>query len=645
MYTFWIETSMEGDRLIHALELVEDWILVLEGRTVVYVNQRMLEDMEKTSDQVLGRPLDTVVPQEYCDNLEAFLVELERAQEIPKEQVLVCNDPLLGPMTHRVRGEHRGGLTFVWISNSASSEEPGHRLAELQDRLSAFLALTASAGIGVGVFEIRDDGSLHIRSLNQHALALFGRTEEEMLERSPLEFIHPDDKQTAEGSIRELLDTGSSDPILIRVYDPDGELIRLRIAQTMLSTAEGNVGIGFIQDLTSTYEALEQENRMVRAIEHIEETVVLGDANGDIVYANPAALRNSGYTFEEVVGRPISMFMSPEVEAAVGSGILEEFMTRGWWRGDVMACAKDGTRYPVEVIGSMLRDERDQMSGVVVVSRKIEERQTFEAQLIMARSSHDWVRWMIETKAFPRLERAVAALAELRKEAPGETVTQGIGRAIEEIEGLIGDARDRLSKLPSSAGTDHIEPMRLAPAIIERLPMVQDRMRARGLEFSIATGTVDEDIKVMANTMLPDLFTRLIDVVATMASPSTLDIVLDIESVAISDIPGLTSMPEIDPDSPCFARVTLTISDVVLSEEMRAALARREMPTRGAPSHQLKFAIETSRLLAFSFRGQVHAEDIDQEDPGRGFKVVVLLPLAGVQLPAQPSGFPLFDEN
>ena len=123
---------------------------------------------------------------------------------------------------------------------------------------------------------------------------------------------------------------------------------------------------------------------------------MLADGGGSIFYVNPAGLKNSGYTLEEVMGKPFSIFSAPEGVDVFTHEAMGELLKQGWWRGDVMAVSKKGTRYPVEVTGSIVKDPDGDIDMFVIVSRKIQERQRFEARLAMAQGNHDRLRDMVE---------------------------------------------------------------------------------------------------------------------------------------------------------------------------------------------------------------------------------------------------------
>ena len=602
---------MSDKFLVHALEVVNDWLLVLEGRTVTYVNQEVLDALERPREEVVSKDLAQIIPGFMYDEIDDLLSEVEEREGKVRERDIKAQDPALGSRGVHIRGLRKAGYTYLSIQHLYKEEmSEDDRLMELEDRLSAFLSLTTSAGIGLGVFEIVDDG-IRIRSINEHGAALFGRTEREMLNQNPLQFVAPEDQERARMSLKALVEEGSTDPLIIKVLDSDGEMVHLRITQTMLASPSGNLGIGFIQDETPIRDALDQANQMVQAIERVQETVVLGDQFGRIIYANPAALRNSGYSFEEVVGKPISIFSSPEGLETAQTSAMAEMMMRGWFRGDVMACTKDGKRYPVDVSASLVRNGEGKVSMIVIVSRKVEERQRFEAQLMMAKHSTDYVRDVIEHQILPELEGSVKTLEALGE--AGQTVQpEHLGEIVRDLRLTIEGARGTFESIQSRQSVEELEPIDLANILSERLPRILERLKVRGRSLEVDLDVRDGDATVMANWMLPELITRLLVTIDSLATPPQSRYEVTLDSIPMIDRSDIVIEGECDAETPCFAILSIS----------------------GAINDEVSFAVETSRLLVFLYKGQILIDDADPKDPEGGVKVSVILPLAGSQPPS-----------
>lgn len=613
---------MVEHHLGHALDVAEEWLLVLEGRRIIYSNRGVPEDLNRSHDQVVGRRLEEVLPGRVYTGMIDLLEDMVRREGQMVTGRLAFENTVIGSSVLSVRGESRGGYTYLSINRPLmDGAESGERLMEVEDRLSALLGLTASAGMGVGVIEIQPDGSFLPRSFNEHILEIFNRPEHEMLSTSPIEFVHPEDRHIVADHIQELRQTGSTaSPIQVRIIDGYGEEVHVQIANSMLSAPNENVGISFIQDITPIHDALDMQNRMVQAIERVEDTVILADAMGYIFYANPAALRNSGYTLEEVIGEPITVFNTPEASETFLEQVFTEFLKKGWWRGDVMACTKDGHQYPVEVIGSAVMDEQGELTMIVAISRMIEERQRFEVQLTTVKSNNERITEMLEDRLFPRLERMVQALEEQASAADDPKELQTLR---EELESTIAEGRELMTDLPVPETAGQLRSMLLGKSLAERLPSIVKRYHAMGKPLEVALIPPEPDVSVMANHMLPDLVMRLVDVLLDMASMERPRLSIEIGTISSSEVPGTMGIPYGDKGEPQLSTLTITAPRLKLGEDLRSIFNRLEVHTRGPLPPDVSFAVETSRLLLFLYKGRIFIQD------GKGKKgdsVVLVMP-------------------
>ncbi|NIP35703.1 MAG: PAS domain S-box protein, partial [Thermoplasmata archaeon] len=64
------------------------------------------------------------------------------------------------------------------------------------------------------------------------------------------------------------------------------------------------------RDETDRHLMLEEMRRFEQGFEMLTDTLVLADKDFNIIYINPTGLERSGYTYEEVMGQPASMFAS-----------------------------------------------------------------------------------------------------------------------------------------------------------------------------------------------------------------------------------------------------------------------------------------------------------------------------------------------
>jgi PAS domain S-box-containing protein len=129
------------------------------------------------------------------------------------------------------------------------------------------------------------------------------------------------------------------------------------------------------------------EQRFRLLVEGVRDyALYLLDAQGRVASWNPGAERIKGWKAEEIVGRPASVFYTPE---AVAAGEPERELARaerdGRLRTEGWRVCKDGARFWAEAIYTALRDERGELKGFANVTRDVTERRRNErAQRLFA---------------------------------------------------------------------------------------------------------------------------------------------------------------------------------------------------------------------------------------------------------------------
>lgn len=93
---------------------------------------------------------------------------------------------------------------------------------------------------------------------------------------------------------------------------------------------------------------LELEKRYRDLFDNINDLIMIHDLKGRLLNVNPAVSKLSGYTFEELIGRPISHFIFPEFKSLFQDEYLKEIKKQGHSEGVVIFQAKNGNKYYVE---------------------------------------------------------------------------------------------------------------------------------------------------------------------------------------------------------------------------------------------------------------------------------------------------------
>lgn len=226
---------------------------------------------------------------------------------------------------------------------------------------------------------------------------IFNRSREQIIGRSAMEFIHPDDANLILAAMANRFlgedDKNSSGTFLARFHDSSGQWHLLECVWTNMLTHSAIQGV-----VVNARDVTEREN-MAQALRESEERYRLHFTNvNDVVYSfdsqlrvtsvSPSVKRILGYTPEELIG--ISL-MNPDELALLKPEYFEKAATEAFrvLNGERIEgtlyefIAKDGRCFTAEISASpIFRD--GQVIGVVNVARDITER--VQAEMLLRAS-------------------------------------------------------------------------------------------------------------------------------------------------------------------------------------------------------------------------------------------------------------------
>jgi PAS domain S-box-containing protein len=118
------------------------------------------------------------------------------------------------------------------------------------------------------------------------------------------------------------------------------------------------------------------------------------DAEGRVATWNSGAERIEGYEAEEVIGKPFSIFFSPEeVQSGKPQQVLQAAATEGRYEEEGWRTRKDGSRYWSQVVYAAVRDDNGRLTGFAKVARDITDRKRALEEL---RRSEELFRKLVE---------------------------------------------------------------------------------------------------------------------------------------------------------------------------------------------------------------------------------------------------------
>ncbi len=139
-----------------------------------------------------------------------------------------------------------------------------------------------------------------------------------------------------------------------------------------------------ILDSAARKRAEADRERLTTAIEQAAEMVLVSDAQGGIVYVNPAFEAVTGYTRAEVLGQNPRLLKSGAQDEGYYRALWDTISSGRTWRGRVVNRRKDGRFYTEEESISPIRDAAGVITSYVAVKRDISSTLALEAQLLQS---------------------------------------------------------------------------------------------------------------------------------------------------------------------------------------------------------------------------------------------------------------------
>jgi PAS domain S-box-containing protein len=164
----------------------------------------------------------------------------------------------------------------------------------------------------------------------------------------------------------------------LQVYDsvPDAfDSFTVSVLEDLVS--ELGVGIKRLRETDLLTQTLDNQQLLISAVEEAADAIVIADPEARIIYANPATLRSSGYSLDELSGQNPRILQSGLHPSEFYEQMWRELLAGRSWRGEIFNRRKSGELYEEDVTISPVRNALGTLVAYVAVKHDL----TIERQL------------------------------------------------------------------------------------------------------------------------------------------------------------------------------------------------------------------------------------------------------------------------
>lgn len=365
-------------------------------------------------------------------------------------------------------------------------------------------------------------------------------------------------------------------------------------------------------------------------IEQTEDNVLISDSHRTILYINPAFERSSGYSCDELKGKPLRFLRSDQHDESFFRAMKETLDKEDGWIGVIVNRGKNGIDFEIEGTISPIRDDAKNLTYWVAVGRNMSrfrklERELFRVQKMDALGTlaggiaHD----------FNNILAAIMGLIELEFiDSKAETQTR---KRMEQALSACGRARDLIKQILafSSKGEQRRKPLRVLSVIEESVPMVRATLPTT---ISIHTNFVAKDALILGDsTQVQQIFVNLCTNASHAMRLSGGTLGIGVDELTIHDAHDAEN-PGILPGE--YVRITVSDSGIGMDKSVRERIFEPFFSTKG-PGEGSGIGLSVVHGIVESHRGKIRVVS----EPGKGSTFEILFPkIEGAEetLPSPP---------
>ena len=281
-------------------------------------------------------------------------------------------------------------VSLLVVSNSYSFVLVRRQLSELEGAETHIRSVIDN--ILDGMITVDDSGV--IRSMNPAAEKMFGCRDNEMIGHNltrlvPKRYESEHDSKPVVCNWTELMGrTGGSTLALGRTRKHVTFPVEMSLSEMIID--QQRVYAAMVRDVTERKRfeqqiAAEKESLAV-TLRAIGDGAITTDVNGKVIMLNSEAEKLTGWSSKEAIGRPLKSVFDVTVDLAAQAKVQ-----KSGYRSEaqsillnlpenVTLTSRDGNEHVIEQVASPIRDNKNEIAGVVLVFRDITARQRAEAE-------------------------------------------------------------------------------------------------------------------------------------------------------------------------------------------------------------------------------------------------------------------------
>lgn len=278
--------------------------------------------------------------------------------------------------------------------------------AQMEEKLKAseelFSAVFHLSPVAIAIFRANDSS---IVDANDVFINSSGYSREEILGHSTSELGFYANLADRDRIMQMLQEKGVVESFEFESLNKAGEIRTLISAITYINIKEEKHYLALLLDITERKKSEEQLRLLSTALEAAANAILITDKKANIIWANDAFSKLTGYVPDEIIGHnPAEIINSGLQKKEFFDNLWQTILDGRIWNGEIINRRKDGSNYNEYMTITPVPDKEGNITHFIAVKQDITDRKLSEKALkasekkyrIVADNTYNWEFWSDE---------------------------------------------------------------------------------------------------------------------------------------------------------------------------------------------------------------------------------------------------------
>ena len=364
----------------------------------------------------------------------------------------------------------------------------------LHEAEQRFDDLIEMAGDGIVVADLGSQPTPgRITRANSAACALLGYSAEELAQLAPKDIVAPEEWDQLAADVAQIARDGR----LMRertLVARDGHRLAVEISARLVRFDGSDRVVAILHDISERRRNDEERAHLAAIVQQSNDAIVAATLDGAITHWNRGAAQLFGYEAAAVVGKPVATIFPPGPLRADGPSPEAPGQSCPQRDFDTVGMHKDGTRIPLSVTTSPIRDRAGCAVGVSMIARDVVEKRQSEELLARAKAAAEeasrakttFIANMSHEIRTP-LQNIVGLSELMRRDAVGPAQrkrAESLCATADHMMSVVNDILE-LSRIEANRVVLEHRDFSLAEALDSAAAVIREPARAKGLRISV----------------------------------------------------------------------------------------------------------------------------------------------------------------